>query len=89
MRRRAVLPSIFHPCAHVPAKANCTSDAQGIFVFFNSGRSQQSVASALAAQGIDIGRNYPPLDTWVRISIGLPEENAIARRAVADLLRTM
>jgi histidinol-phosphate aminotransferase len=64
------------------------TDAQGNFVFFDSGRSQQSVASALAAQGIDIGRSYPPLDTWVRISIGLPEENAIARRAVADLLRT-
>lgn len=64
------------------------TESQGNFVFFDSGRPQQTVASALAAQGIDIGRGYPPLDTWVRISIGLPEENAIARRAVADLLRT-
>ncbi|MBO4224702.1 histidinol-phosphate transaminase [Bradyrhizobium neotropicale] len=63
------------------------TESQGNFVFFNSGRPQQAIASALAAQGIDIGRSYPPLDTWVRISIGLPEENAIARRAVADLLR--
>jgi histidinol-phosphate aminotransferase len=60
--------------------------SHGNFVFFDSGRSQQAIASALAAQGIDIGRGYPPLDTWVRISIGLPEENAIARRAVAELL---
>jgi histidinol-phosphate aminotransferase len=63
------------------------TESQGNFVFFDTGRPQQTVASALAAQGIDVGRAYPPLGTWVRISIGLPEENAIARRAVADLLQ--
>jgi histidinol-phosphate aminotransferase len=57
------------------------------FVFFDSGQPHQVIAAVLAAQGIDVGRGYPPLDTWVRISIGLPEENAIARRAVAGLLR--
>lgn len=62
------------------------TQARGNFVFFDSGRPQQAVAAALAAQGIEIGRGFPPLDTWVRISIGLPEENAIARRAVAALL---
>jgi histidinol-phosphate/aromatic aminotransferase/cobyric acid decarboxylase-like protein len=31
-------------------------------------------------------RAQPPLDNWVRISIGLPEENATARKAVAELL---
>jgi histidinol-phosphate aminotransferase len=58
----------------------------GNFVFFDSRRPHSEVASALAAQGIEIGRGYPPLDTWIRISIGLPEENAIARQAVAALL---
>jgi histidinol-phosphate aminotransferase len=62
------------------------TEAHGNFVFFDSGRPHQAVAAALAAQGIDIGRAYPPLDTWVRISIGLPEHNAIARQAVAGLL---
>ena len=57
-------------------------------MFFNSGRPHQAVAAALAAQGIDIGRAYPPLDTWVRISIGLPEANAVARETVAELLRS-
>jgi histidinol-phosphate aminotransferase len=60
--------------------------SHGNFVFFDSGRPHHAVAAALAAQGIDIGRAHPPLDTWVRISIGLPEDNAIARQAVADLL---
>lgn len=62
------------------------TDSWGNFVFFDFGRPHHVVAAALAAQGIDIGRAYPPLDTWVRISIGLPEHNAIARQAVADLL---
>lgn len=62
------------------------TESHGNFVFFDSGRPHQAVAAALAAQGIDIGRAYPPLDTWVRISIGLPEHNAIARQAVAGLL---
>jgi histidinol-phosphate aminotransferase len=62
------------------------SESHGNFVFFDSGRPHQAVAAALAAQGINIGRAHPPLDTWVRISIGLPEDNVVARRAVADLL---
>jgi histidinol-phosphate aminotransferase len=64
------------------------TQARGNFVFFDAGQPQQVIATALAAQGIDVGRGYPPLDTWVRITIGLPEENAVARRAVAELLRS-
>ena len=62
------------------------SDSVGNFVFFDAGRPQQTIAAALAVQNIAIGRAQPPLDNWVRISIGLPEENAIARKAVAELL---
>jgi len=62
------------------------TDARGNFVFFETGRPHQEVAIALLAKGIDIGRAHPPLDRWARISIGLPQENAIARAAVAELL---
>jgi histidinol-phosphate aminotransferase len=40
----------------------------------------------LTQGGIEIGRAFPPLDHWVRISIGLPQENALARDAIAGLL---
>lgn len=63
------------------------TESQGNFVFFDAGRPHQGVAAVLAAKGIEIGRPYPPLDSWVRISIGLPDVNAIARQAIADLLR--
>jgi histidinol-phosphate aminotransferase len=62
------------------------AESCGNFVFFDSGQPQQVTAAALAAQGIEVGRAYSSLPTWVRISIGLPEENAVARRAVAALL---
>jgi histidinol-phosphate aminotransferase len=63
------------------------SNAVGNFVFFDARKPQQTIAAALADQGIAIGRPQPPLDSWVRISIGRPEENAIARKAIAEILK--
>jgi histidinol-phosphate aminotransferase len=57
------------------------------FIFFDAGRPHYAVATMLAARGIEIGRSQPPLDTWIRISIGLPEDNSVARRAIENLLR--
>ena len=62
------------------------SDSRGNFVFFETRRPQQEIAGALRAKGIEIGRAFPPLDHWTRISIGLPEENTLARTAVSKLL---
>jgi histidinol-phosphate aminotransferase len=63
------------------------ANSQGNFVFFDSGRPHRAVATTLAAQGIEIGRSQSPLDTWIRVSIGLPEDNSVARRAIENLLR--
>lgn len=63
------------------------SDSYGNFVFFDARRPQTEVRAALADRGIDIGRAFPLYDSWARISIGLPEENARARSAVKALLR--
>jgi len=62
------------------------ADSRGNFVFFDAGRPHDAVATALASKAIEIGRAFPPLGTWVRISIGLPQDNAVARAAVAELL---
>lgn len=61
------------------------SDARGNFVFFETGQPHATVAAALRSAGIEIGRANPPLDQWVRVSIGLPGENDLARDAVARL----
>lgn len=63
------------------------SDARGNFVFFETGRPHAAFAAAMRARGIDIGRMFPPLDTWARISIGLPAENANAQAALRAIMR--
>jgi histidinol-phosphate aminotransferase len=62
------------------------SAAAASFIFFDAGRPQPELAAAFAAQGIEIGRAFPPLDTWARVSIGLPEENARAQRVLEKLV---
>jgi histidinol-phosphate aminotransferase len=63
------------------------ADSKGNFVFFETGRPHGEFAAALRSKGVDIGRAFAPLDKWARISIGLPAENALARAAVAQVLR--
>lgn len=63
------------------------SDAHANFVFFESKKPQAEIATALAADGIDIGRAYPPLGSWTRISIGLPAENRLVHNALRKVLR--
>jgi histidinol-phosphate aminotransferase len=62
------------------------SDSIANFVFFETGRPHQEVVAALDAKGIDIGRAFSPFENWARISIGLPQENALARSAITALL---
>jgi histidinol-phosphate aminotransferase len=64
------------------------TDAQGNFVFFETKRPHKLVAEALLREGIEIGRAFDPYSQWVRISIGLPEENKMARNAVKKLLES-
>ena len=63
------------------------ADARANFVFFETGRPHAEVAAAMRARGVDIGRSFLPLDRWARISIGLPEENALAQSALGEVLR--
>jgi histidinol-phosphate aminotransferase len=62
------------------------SDSRGSFVFFEAGRPQKALATAFLAKGIDIGRDFPPLEQWTRITIGRPEENALAIDALGDIV---
>jgi histidinol-phosphate aminotransferase len=60
--------------------------SSGNFVFFETGMPHAEFAAALLKDGVEIGRAFPPYDRWARLSIGLPEENAIARAAVRKVL---
>ena len=62
------------------------TQSQASFIFFNAGRPQTQLEGALRAQGVDIGRTFPPYADWARITIGLPEENTLARAALRKVL---
>ena len=61
------------------------SDSKGNFVFFETGQPHEVVAAQVMNEGIEIARAFPRFDHWVRISLGLPAENARERDAVKKL----
>jgi histidinol-phosphate aminotransferase len=63
-----------------------TTASSGNFLFIETGMPHADFAVALLKEGVDIGRAFPPYDRWARISVGLPEENDVARAAVRKVL---
>lgn len=61
------------------------AEPQGNFVFFKTGRPYQGVADQFRAASVSVARAFPPLTEWVRLSIGLPEENALARATLRKI----
>jgi histidinol-phosphate aminotransferase len=64
------------------------TDSHANFVFFEPGLAHEKLAATFLKNGIDIGRAFPPLDHWARISIGLPEENERAINTLREIIRT-
>jgi histidinol-phosphate aminotransferase len=60
------------------------SASRANFVFFQSPSDAAAARSALAADGIIPGRAFPPLDQWIRITIGTDIETT---RTIATLRR--
>jgi histidinol-phosphate aminotransferase len=46
------------------------------FAMIDCGRLAREVRASMRAQGIRIGRPFPPMDQWCRISFGTPDEMA-------------
>ncbi len=62
------------------------AESQTNFVFFRTGRPHAEVAAAMMKESVSIARAFPPMTDWARLSIGLPEENALARAALRKVL---
>lgn len=58
------------------------------FVFFDTGRPQLEMSTRMREQRVQVARAFPPYGDWIRISIGTPTENDVARRALRQALRT-
>jgi len=55
------------------------------FVFFDTKKPYAEVQKKLEEAGIIIGREFEPYNTWVRISIGLPEDNAKVQSVIREI----
>jgi histidinol-phosphate aminotransferase len=62
------------------------ADSQTNFVFFKTGRPHAEIHTALMKESVSIARAFPPMNDWARITIGLPEENDLARAALRKVL---
>ena len=56
------------------------------FIFFNSGHPHAKIAAGMLSRGVQVARAFTPYGTWVRITIGLPAENASAQTALREVL---
>lgn len=59
---------------------------QGNFVFFKTGMPIKDFGAKMKAENVLIGRPFPPLTDWARISIGLPEEMELCHAALKKVL---
>ena len=56
------------------------------FVFFQSGKDITQLNKTMAEKGFIIGRPFPPLNDWCRISTGTIEEIALYNKAIKEVL---
>ena len=62
------------------------SDSRANFVFFRSPVPAAGLRQQLAQHGILVGRAFPPLDEWIRVSIGTEDETTRAITALHAVL---
>ncbi|MBN7801106.1 histidinol-phosphate aminotransferase family protein [Algoriphagus aestuariicola] len=56
------------------------------FVFFQAGKDISELGKTMAEKGFIIGRPFPPLNDWCRISTGTLEEIALYNKAIKEVL---
>ncbi len=56
------------------------------FIFFKTGRDIRGLIADMRAQGVEIGRPFPPLTDWCRISTGTLEEVDLFGKALTRVM---
>jgi len=62
------------------------TSSEADFVFFNVRHPHDTIARQLASHNILVAREFAPFNTWIRITIGKPEENLLAQTALRSIL---
>ncbi len=61
--------------------------SQTNFIFFDAQQPTNSVRAAFEARGFLVGRAFPPYNTWVRVSVGTPDEMRAFAKVLPEVLR--
>lgn len=61
-------------------------DSHANFVFFQTGRDVTELGRSMAEKGFIVGRPFPPLNDWCRVSTGTLEEITLYNRALKEVL---
>ena len=72
--------------AEVKALGKSYAEPQGNFAFVRTGMPIAEFNAKMRAEGVLIGRPFPPYLDWARITIGLPEEMEVCHRAMRKVL---
>jgi histidinol-phosphate aminotransferase len=59
---------------------------QANFIMIETGRDAKEIQAAMLPKGVAIGRQFPPLTTMVRVTIGTDAEMAKFRRAFSEVM---
>jgi hypothetical protein len=69
----------------IASRPDSTSDHYPALAIWLTLARAPTFAAAFLSRGIDIRRDYPPLEDWVHISIGLPQENTLPLDALCGI----
>jgi histidinol-phosphate aminotransferase len=61
-------------------------DSHANFVFFQTGRDVRELGRSMAEKGFIVGRPFPPLNDWCRVSTGTLEEITLYNHALKEVL---
>ncbi|WP_448661995.1 pyridoxal phosphate-dependent aminotransferase [Sphingomonas sp. CJ20] len=80
--RRAVATERARLHAELDRQHLAHSDSRANFIFFKPRRPVADVRAAFGAAGVQIARPFPPLEDWIRITTGRPEENDLVLKVL-------
>lgn len=72
-------------CATLKELKRKYAEPQGNFVFFHTGMPVKTFQDKMAAENVIVARAFPPAEDWCRMSIGSPEEMALAHAALRKI----
>ncbi len=72
--------------AAIAASGRVQTPSQTNFIFFDAQRPTNTVRKACEERGFLVGRAFPPYDTWVRVSVGTPDEMRAFARVLPEVL---